>query len=781
MRHNKHDGYDEHPSSLEEDLRHDDHEYNPAIEPKSAKAWINLLTESEKAFDRWNDACDRVEREYANLEELGKSHSTRAREYQMFWANCEVIRPSIYARPPVPVVVPKFKDRRPVYQAASEVAERCATVAFDLARINDIMIQVRDDLALIGRGVAWCRYESAREGGYYSHEKVCVDFKHRRDFLHSISRTWQEVSWVAAASYLTQAEARERFFKYSGDEYKNAEYKVDRDTKEIGGTDNRARAKFWEIWHRGERRVVWVAEGCENILDEDDPHLDLLNFFPCPKPAYGTVQPGSLVPVPDMAQYRDQLDEVNLLTDRIHALSEALEAKGFYPAGGGEMATAIEAALHTYTPGRVLVPISNWAAFGGSKEVIVWMPIEQIAQTIQACVALRKEIVNDIYQIMGLSDIMRGATNPNETLGAQQLKSEYGSVRIRDKQQELVRLSRDLVEISLEIIFDKFADKTIIEMSQTELPTKQMAEHQINSIVQDIEQKKQQLQMMMAQPGAIEKMQQNPQMVEQGKQAIEGMISSAQKAIKKIAEKPTLDQVLRFLRDERIKSFVLDIETDSTIQATEDNEKKRRMEFVGVLAQLLPQMVQMISAEPRTAEFAAAILKFATAPFRAGRPLDASIDALTDLMEQKADQQKPDDPATMASKTQLQIEQMKNETQKQKMQADAALEVQKLKQNDDHKKMELVNQQRIKQMELRAKEGDDQGKLQVQNLKAMENREAHQAHMLEKGQDMQLNQQKAEMAQQLHQQKQADMANRASERQAAAQFKLMNPPGGRPS
>jgi hypothetical protein len=23
------------------------------------------------------------------------------------------------------------------------------------------------------------------------------------------------------------------------------------------GADNRERAKFWEIWHKGERRVVW--------------------------------------------------------------------------------------------------------------------------------------------------------------------------------------------------------------------------------------------------------------------------------------------------------------------------------------------------------------------------------------------------------------------------------------------------------------------------------------------------------------------------------------------
>ena len=97
----------------------------------------------------------------------------------------------------------------------------------------------------------------------------------------------------------------------------------------------------------------------------------------------------------------------------------------------------------------MLVPITNWAAFGGTKDVIIWLPIDMIATTITALVALRKQVIEDIYQIMGLSDIMRGATDPNETLGAQQLKTQYGSTRIRDKQQEMVRLARDLVEITM--------------------------------------------------------------------------------------------------------------------------------------------------------------------------------------------------------------------------------------------------------------------------------------------------------------------------------------------
>src|SRR6187397_2346518 len=511
--------YDQKPH--EDDLRSEDHEYNPAIEPKSAKAWLNLLIESEDAFEDWNTRCDQYDREYANIERL--SQRERDREFQMFWANCEVLKPSIYAKPPVPVVVPKFKDRRPVYQQASEVMERCCNVAFDLTRINDLMLLVHDDLSMTSRGVAWCRYESGKGKSDYDHEKVCIDFKGRRDFLHSISRNWREVTWVAAASYLTRSEARERFKEYSDDAYQQAEYKVDKDSKEIGGADNRERGKFWEIWDKGSRRVVWVAEGVEDILDEDDAHLDLQNFFPCPKPCYGTVQRGSPVPVPDVLQYKDQLEEINLLTGRIHALSDALEAKGFYPAGGAEIADAVQTAISVKTPGRMLIPISNWAAFGGSKEVIIWLPIDMIATTITGLVALRKQVIEDIYQIMGLSDIMRGATDPNETLGAQQLKTQYGSTRIRDKQQELVRLARDLVRISTEIITEKFDAVTMIEMSQTQLPTQAMVQSQMAQVQRQMQIQQQQAGQMLQLPQAQQMAQQKPEMAQQLTQQFQQM------------------------------------------------------------------------------------------------------------------------------------------------------------------------------------------------------------------------------------------------------------------
>jgi hypothetical protein len=729
----------------DDDIRHDDLEFNPELEPKSAKAWINLLRESEDAFDDWHSHCDRIDEQFASLQRLGQL--VRDREFQMFWANMEVIKPSIYAKPPVPVVVTKFKDRRPVYQAASEMAERCAVVSFDLAEIDELMKLVRDDLAMISRGVAWCRYESGSKGSYYDHEKVCVDFKGRRDFLHSISRNWREVTWVAGASYLTRGEARERFSSTSGDEYQRAEYKVDRDAKEIGGADARERGKFWEIWDKVNQRVVWVAEGCENILDDADPHLKLRNFFPCPKPAYGAVQRGSLVPVPDALQYADQLKEINLLTGRIHALSDAVEVKGFYPSGGDEVAEAVQTAIAIKTPGRVLVPIANWAAFGGTKEVIIWLPIDQIATTITGLVALRKQIIDDIYQITGLADIMRGDTDPTETLGAQQLKTQYGTTRIRDKQQELVRLARDLVEISLEIMIEKFDDETLVEMSQTQLPTTVMLRQQAQQLTQQIQQLQQSAppppQGAAPTPSTPASGLQGPDPAQAVAQAQQNQVRQLVQQLEQLQQQPTVEQVLYFLRDNKARAFVLDIETDSTVMADENGEKQRRTEFVGVLGQLLPQLAQMIAGEPKTAEFCGELLKFATAPYRAGRALDGAVDELVEQMKLKGAQGQGDDATTATNKTMIQVEQIKQQTAQQKIQLDAQYHLAQLAQDDQHKQMELANQRQLKQMELTARAGDSQAEMAVQAQKMQESREAHQAQLMANQQKMALEQQKA--------------------------------------
>ena len=346
----------------------------------------------------------------------------------------------------------------------------------------------------------------------------------------------------------------------------------------------------------------------------------------------------------------------------------------------------------------------------------------------------------------------------------------------------MVRIARDLVEIVGEIIVEKFDKVTMIEMSQTQLPTEQMQQMQAQQIQQQMQNQQmatEKMQMLaQADPQIKQMAEQKPEMAQQIVQKQQELMQSGQDAIKKILEEPNVEQVFYFLKSNRIRSFVLDIETDSTIQIDENAEKQRRTEFVQVLGGLLPQLSAFVAAEPKTAKFCGDVLKFVTAPFRAGRQLEASIDELVELMEGKADQPRPDDPTTAAIRGQKEIEQIKQDRQRETDKATLQLKQQELQQRDQHEQMKIQSNEKIKMAELMSRSQDDESRANLTNLKAMNDREKHQSTMMEKQAQMGLIAQKAQAAAQQAQARQSDMAQRGQERRAQMQFK--NQGGGFP-
>jgi hypothetical protein len=482
-----------------------DDETKPSNE---VSTWLSEIARAQKTMHSWTERCEKIRKKYRYEASL----NAKTRQYQMLWSNMETMKPSVYTKPPKGVVQQRWKDRDPVSRNACELLERGVNFTLDANDYNTKLEQVRDDYLLYARGVARVKYKpefdtvdkedgqlddasinpaqdvaqeaktpQGEAGEVLKFENVNMEYVQRADFVHSISRTWEEVTWVDFICYMDRDALREREFK--GKDGKPIDVEkipldagLDRpdDQRSINSATSDDKATIHEIWDKAKNRVLWIAKGYPDVLEEGPPYLKLEGFYPCPKPAYGTLTNDSLEPVPDYVFYKDQCDEIDTLTARIAALTEMLKLVGFYPAGpAGEGAPEIERAI---LPGfeNKMIAVKSWAIFSeGAKggAPIIWLPIDHVSAVLEACVKLRQQLIEDVYQIYGLSDIMRGDGKASETATAQNIKAQYGSVRIRERQNELARFCRDLCRLVGEILASQFNQNTLLKMANMKLPT----------------------------------------------------------------------------------------------------------------------------------------------------------------------------------------------------------------------------------------------------------------------------------------------------------------------
>ncbi|MGO7636601.1 hypothetical protein [Rhizobium leguminosarum] len=630
---------------------------------KVGARWQQELERAQRYFKSWHDRCVKIEKIY--LDQQSDQTNAAKRRFPMLWANTSVLQPAVYARVPQPVVERRFKDAQPVARMASELVERNLAYMGDEADIDSIMRAVRDDFLLCARGTVWLRYEAdfepldmgvqpsdppangglpagllgglrsglpggmGEDGGAppeaISDERVCIDYVHWSDFLHSPARRWKDVTWVARRVPMTDEELEKRFGPDAMTSLQGQAAGSNKGTNQTERAENEGKTHVWEIWCKSENYTVWIADGAPVALEVSEPPLDLTHFWPCPRPAYGTMSTSSLIPVPDYVYYQQQCDEIDLLTKRVNKLTDQLRLKVFYPSGDGAISPAIEKAMRPEND-TVMVPIPEWAAFtdkGGSK-AIVTLPIDEVQKVIIACIQARKQLIEDVYQITGISDIVRGDTQASETATAQRIKSQWGSIRIRDRQSELARFARDIIRLAGEIICDQFQPETLMLVSGIKLPT--MAEKQ------QVQQQMQQMQMAAQQAAArAEQMGQPappppPQMPPQ---------------LEQMMQQPTIDEVVQLLRNDSIRGFQIDIETDSTIEPDEDAEKQRRMEFVQMIGGFLQQAGAMAQQNPMLVPVMVETLLFAARGFRAGRQLESTLEQVGAQLSEAATAPKP--------------------------------------------------------------------------------------------------------------------------------------------
>jgi hypothetical protein len=589
--------------------------------------WLAELKLAKREDDKFIERGDRIIKRYRDDR---KNFTTYGKRFNILWSNVETLKPALYGKTPRAEVSRRWKDSDPVGRTASVIIERCLQYEIDKGDFDASMKLAIIDRLLPGRGTVWVRFEEkelaqpvdalpGEEGGEaqvmpnapYKYECTPVDYVFWKDVRYSPARCWDEVTWIARRVYMSQDDGIKRF----GEDFKQVPLThepVGLDEMEkmgVEGLDDMKKAVVWEIWSKTTKQVFWVSEGYSKTLDIKDDPLGLDNFWPCPKPLFATQTTETLVPIPDYSLYQDQAEEIDMLTNRIAMLVEAVKVVGVYDASQQGVQRMLSEGVNNQ-----LIPVDTWAAFaekGGLKGVVDFMPLDSVLQALRECYAAREQAKQVVYEITGISDIIRGSTIASETAAAQQIKSQYASLRIKPRQTEVAQFASEVLRIKAQIMCDFYAPQTLVEMS-----------------------------------------------------GIMGTMD-AQYA----------EQAIMLLKSEPARGFRIEVASDSLVEMDEATEKQSRIEFLGAVGQFMDRALPVTQQVPELAPLMGEMLMFGVRAFKGGRMMESAFDeAMAKLNAPKPPEQPQPDPEQMKAEAMMQVEQGKMQLEQAKIQTQGQIE-----------------------------------------------------------------------------------------------------------
>jgi hypothetical protein len=608
-----------------------------------AERWTMEFQAARDRLKKWHGQGEKILDRFLDERDKGNVGESRL---NLFTSNVESQHAMLYGQTPKSTVSRVFGDAQDdVARVAGEMLSRLINPK-DGDDFTVALAYALEDRLLPGFGFACLRYEVetepatdeatgepiADEAGQpvekKTREAIGADYHYWKSVLWSPCRTFEEARWVAWSSPLTKADLKARFGEdVAGLIPMNAKTGRKGDPDAVKA-DPWARADVWEIWCKEDRTVYWFVEGYERILDEKPDPIGLSGFYPFPKPMIARPTTRSYVPRPDFVIAQDLYDEIDKLSTRIKLLEDAVRVAGVYDKSSTEVVKLLSEAGF-----NKLYPSESFALFrekGGMAGAVDWLPLDQIVAAIGVLTEKRAEKIALLQQVTGWSDIMRGQSNPNETLGAQKLKTRFGGVRVERFQREVARFATDLLKIKAEIVALHFDEQTIIEQSNIAY----------TELVDDP-----------AAPG------------------------------KKIPNMPLIQEAAKLIKGGASK-FRIEVKPEAISLTDFAQMKEERVETATVLVQLIsaaPPFLQAVG--PHGAQLILEIGRYVMAATKGAAGLEGVFDQFIEKAQQAAAQPKPPpppDPKLEATKVKAQVDVQKAGMDLQVAKVKTGLEMQKM-------------------------------------------------------------------------------------------------------
>lgn len=454
-----------------------------------ARRWQFEFDSARKTLKKWHEQGEKIVKRFLDERDSNAKNATR---WNFFTANIQTQKALLYGKTPQVSVERRFSDSKDdVARVSGEMMERLLNT--DIERDGDTYALTLEhclsDRLLPGLGVARVRLEldtetkpgkqpiihkgveaapavPATEQVKAGSEQAPIDYVPWKDYAWSAeARTEHEVRWRGFRAAMSREKLVQRFGEIGKLVPLNSKRPKGSDPEK---EDPWGRADVWEIWDKEHLKVFWWVEGYSKILDSKDDPLGLDNFWPCPRPMLANPTTSSLLPRPDFVLAQDIYDEIDYVSTRITAIERTIKVAGVYDK------TASDSIGRILKEGfdNDLIPVENWGAFsekGGVKGAIDWLPLEQVVGALDKLRDYRTELVNALYQITGMSDIMRGeASDSGSTATEQSIKAKFASVRMQALQDEFARFASDLQRLKAEVISKHFQPATIVARSNAQ-------------------------------------------------------------------------------------------------------------------------------------------------------------------------------------------------------------------------------------------------------------------------------------------------------------------------
>lgn len=652
----------------------DKREETPSL--TSARSWLDKIKVREKEFSSswWKAAADATTLYNAEKD-------TDASPYNILYSNTEVLIPSLYSSTPRPDVRPRYKEQS--QKGTPELAERFLQLFADpnspgLESLDSCMEQVVLSALVPGMGFARLRL-------YPDHAfPLCPEAGHWKGLIWPRAKKWSKLPWLAFRHELTKEEMFSQFGKDLNSSDDLANYQPQEQAESEPNAQKPDGSVVYELWIKESKRILYLCEDWKELLlqEEADP-FSLPGFYPTPGLLLMTDKPGKLLPTPLYKYYQNQAEELNRVTVRLNKVISAMKVRGAYNALLGP---DMEKILSDDQLENGLVPASEagllLAQNGGFDRAIWLLPIEKLITVAQQLYLARVQIKQVIYELTGISDIIRGSTVASETATAQDLKNKWGTIRLRKMQRQVASYVRDLFRMAIHIGARSVPPEQWKALTQVPLPT--MAEKQI--AMQQAE-----FDMTMGKPP-------NPQ-------------------LQQTLQQPPIESLISSLAEDNSRLYLIDVETNSTIDVDTAADKQEVGEFMSAMAQLIPALEGLSTIGPSGMAAAKEILLAACSRFKFGLDI---LDAIKNIQPPPQGGPDPKQQAEMAqAQMDIQVAEADKQSKLHKMDIDRQIAEEKLALEREKISMER-EKMNIELIQMRLQAELMQGKLAIQKKQQQE-------------------------------------------------------------